>query len=307
VISVPLPRPFNVRRTLGFLRRSSLRTPYHFIDGDRVRRLIRLGGRSALIEFRFATHPRGRLQATIVRTRGKMGHRPPAGPLATGALRRLAAAVWSLDHDLARCYRAFAGDPVMTRLLGHCRGLRMIRTTDVYEALLIAVVNQQVSVASAESIRRRINAALGTRMVNDGFRYVSYPTPRQILEAGIAELRTLGLSRQKARYMLEVAERAAAGALDETIFSALDDAAAAAKLMEIPGVGRWTAEIVMMRGLGRLDVFPAGDVGLAVAVQRAWGRPNRPTEDEMRDLAARWAGWRSYGALYLWHSLGITA
>jgi len=225
----------------------------------------------------------------------------------TAALRRLAATVWSLGDDLQRCYRIFKSDPVMAPLLGHCRGLRMIRTPDPYEALLIAVVNQQVSVASAESIRRRMNAALGDRIVSDGITYITYPSPRRLLATRPTALRALGLSRQKARYVREIAARAAAGALDPALFDALDDEAVIARLMEIPGVGRWTAEIVLMRGLGRADVFPAGDLGLAVAVQRVLGRKDRPTEDEMRALAEHWKGWRSYGALYLWRSLGITA
>jgi DNA-3-methyladenine glycosylase II len=214
--------------------------------------------------------------------------------------------VWSLDDDLRRCYRVFAQDPVMRPLLALSRGLRMIRTPDLYEALMIAIVNQQVSVAAGESIRRKLNAALGDRLTVDGLAYVGAPVPQRVLAAGAAALRGLGLSRQKARYTLEIAERARTGALDPARFNALDDEAAIAKLMEIPGVGRWTAEIVLMRGLGRADVFPAGDLGLIIAVQRLLGRKDRPTEDELRAMAGRWRGWRSYGALYLWKSLGIT-
>ncbi len=307
MISLPLPSPFSVTRTLSFLRNSSLRTPYHFVDARCVRRLVRLDGRPVVVEFGFPAAPSPRLRVTVVRDaadRRQRRDRPPAlGP----TLRRLAAAVWSLDDDLRRCNRILKHDPVMGPLLGHCRGLRMIRTPDLYEALLIAVVNQQVSVAAAEAIRRRMNAALGDRMAGDGIIYTGYPSPRRLLAARSATLRALGLSRQKVRYVLEIADRAAAGILDPVRFGTLDDEAAIAKLMEIPGVGRWTAEIVLMRGLGRTDVFPAGDLGLVVAVQRLLGRKDRPTEDELRAMADRWKGWRSYGALYLWRSLGIAA
>ncbi len=307
MISLPLPSPFSVPRTLSFLQHSSLKTPYHFVDARRVRRLVRLNGRPVLVEFRFGATALAGLRVSGVRAatqrRGRGGEAATLGP----ALRRLAATVWSLEDDLQRCYRIFKGDPVMAPLLGHCRGLRMIRTPDLYEALMIAVVNQQVSVASAESIRRRLYAALGDRMVSDGITYTNRPSPRRLLAARPATLRSLGLSRQKARYLLEIAERAVAGALDPARFDALDDEAAVARLMETPGIGRWTAEIVLMRGLGRADVFPAGDLGLVVAAQRLLGRKDRPTEDELRTMAEQWRGWRSYGALYLWRSLGITA
>jgi DNA-3-methyladenine glycosylase II len=307
MISLPLPRPFSVARTLAFLQNSALRTPYHFVDAHRVRRLVRLDGRPVVVEFGFPAASGARLRVAIVRgpaARKRPGdHHPAIAP----ALRQLAATVWSLGDDLRRCYCIFKDDPVMAPLLRRCRGLRMIRTPDLYEALLIAVINQQVSVAAAESIRRRMNTALGDRMVSNGVTYINYPPPRRLLAARPTTLRTLGLSRQKARYVLEVAERAVCGALAPALFDALDDEAAIEKLMEIPGVGRWTAEIVLMRGLGRADVFPAGDLGLIVAVQRALGRKTRPTEDEVRALAAHWKGWRSYGALYLWRSLGIAA
>ena len=195
----------------------------------------------------------------------------------------------------------------MKRMLAHCRGLRMIRTPDLYEALMIAVVNQQVSVAAAESIRRRLYAGLGDRLTRDGVTYLGCPRPRRLLTARTGELRALGLSRQKARYVREVAERAVTGALDPAVFDDLDDESAITRLGEIPGVGRWTAEVVLMRGLGRADVFPAGDLGLVVAAQRVLERKDRPSEDELRAMAERWRGWRSYGALYLWRSLGIVA
>lgn len=304
MISLPLPSLFNVTRTLSFLQNSSLRTPYHFVDRRRVRRLVRLDGRPAVVEFAFPAASGTRIRVAVIRAAADRGEESPSlGP----ALRRLAAAVWSLDDDLRGCYRMLRRDPVMGPLLGHCRGLRMIRTPDLYEALLIAVVNQQVSVASAESIRRRMNAALGDHTVSDGRTYAGYPPPRRLLAARATTLRGLGLSRQKVRYVREIADRAAAGTLEPALFGGLDDEAAIARLMEIPGVGRWTAEIVAMRGLGRTDVFPAGDLGLVVAVQRLLGQRDRPTEDELRAMAERWKGWRSYGALYLWRSLGITA
>lgn len=305
MVILPLPRPFNVTRTLSFLQHSSLRTPYHFVDTRRVRRLVHLDGRSLVVEFGFSVASRPRLQVTVVREVVGRRRRDAVPPLAP-ALRRLATAVWSLDDDLRCCYRILGHDPVMEPLLTHCRGLRMIRTPDVYEALMIAVVNQQLSVASAEAIRRRLNEALGDRIVVDGITYTGHPSPRRLLAAAPATLRTLGLSRQKIRYVLEIAARAATGHLDPVRFERLDDEAAIASLMEIPGVGRWTAEIVLMRALGRADVFPAGDLGLVVAMQRLLGRKTRPKEDELRTMAEHWRGWRSYGALYLWSSLGIT-
>ena len=83
-------------------------------------------------------------------------------------------------------------------------------------------------------------------------------------------------------------------------WASLSDEEAGDRLGEIKGVGRWTAEIVLMRGLGRPDIFPAGDLGLQAAVQELWGLSERPPEKAVREIAERWAGWRSYAAFYLW-------
>ena len=299
MITLLLPSRFNVARTLAFLRSSSLRTPYHFIGPRRLRRLVRLGGRARVVEFAFSGADT-RLRVGIA------GEPTVPRPLAQ-AMRRLGVHVWSLDIDLARCYKIMRRDPLMAPLLRRCAGLRMIRTPDLYEALLIAVLGQQISVASAESIRRRLMASLGDRTVKDGIVYLGYPPPQRLRDTAPRLLRALGLSRQKVRYVLEVAERAAGGALSSEAFDGLTDEQAIERLTQIPGVGRWTAEIVAMRGLGRADVFPAGDLGLMVAVHRALGCAERPEEADLRTLAERWKGWRSYGALYLWRSLGITA
>jgi DNA-3-methyladenine glycosylase II len=149
---------------------------------------------------------------------------------------------------------------------------------------------------------------MGTCLAAAGFapgeeNHCLYPTPRQLLEAGEPALRAQGVSRQKSAYLLEIADRAAVGELDRTAFAALSDEDAIGRLCEIKGVGRWTAEIVLMRGLGRPDVFPAGDLGLQVAVQELRGMRERPSEKKLRKIAERWRGWRSYAAFYLWMTL----
>ena len=305
-VSVPLPSLFHVNRTLAFLRTSSLRTPYHFGEGHRVRRLVRLRGRPVVVEFMFP-HRGTRLRVAVVPGRAGRDSRAEERREFDPLLRTLATAVWSLDDDLGACYRTLRRDPLMVPLVKRCAGLRMIRTPSLYEVLLIAVVGQQVSVAAAESVRRRLMTALGDRVVRDGVTFTAYPPPRRLLATPPRILRTLGLSRQKTQYVLEIAEQTAGGSLEPGAFERLSDGDAIARLVEIPGVGRWTAEIALMRGLGRPDVFPAADLGLQVAVQRLMKRADRPMEDELRTMAERWAGWRSYGALYLWRSLGIAA
>jgi DNA-3-methyladenine glycosylase II len=215
--------------------------------------------------------------------------------------------LWGLDDDTEDLDASMASDRDMVPLLERFGALRIVRAPDLYEALLVAVIGQQVSVRAAQSIRRRLMGNLGTRVTVDKTPgqedHYLYPTPRQLIKAGESGLREQGLSRQKSTYLLEIAHRAAAGELDREEFAPLSDEEAIRRLCEIKGVGRWTAEIALMRGLGRNDVFAAGDLGLQVAVQELRGMRTRPSEKALRKIAERWKGWRSYAAFYLWMTL----
>lgn len=285
-LTFELPEPFDVELVLTGLRSSSFGTPYSFVGPATVRRVLRFADEPVAVDFTFS---RSRLQATVA----------AGAALTTDELASLTTHLWGLADDLAACYASLGGDPLLGPLVDRFAGLRLIRAADLYEALLSAILGQQISVASAQSVRRRLMVGIGDRLSVEGAEVVGYPSPARLLEAGPDGLQALGITRQKSRYLLEVAERAAGGALEADRFGALDDAAAMATLCAIPGVGRWTAEVALMYGLGRLDILFAGDLALQVAVQRALGREERPGERELRSLGERWAGWRSYAALYL--------
>ncbi len=297
---IPLPPHCNVNRMLAFLRTSALRSPYLVSGPRRLGRLVQWHQRPIVLEFDFPTDTRE--VGVTVDTTGKV--RSTSAQTPRGAdLRQLASLLWGLNDDLTKCYADLRLDPSLVPLLRANRGLRLMRNPDIYEALVMGVIGQQLSVASAAAIRHRLIMTVGERVVVHGREYRGYPSPRRLLAAGGPALREVGMSRPKVRYIQKIAELAATGGLDRDAFDGLDDETAIAQLMEIPGVGRWTAEIALMRGLGRPDVFPAGDLGLTVATQRLLRMRARPKERQLRTLAARWKGWRSYVALYLWASL----
>jgi DNA-3-methyladenine glycosylase II len=280
-----LPEPFAIDWVLACVRGSSFGTPYHFVDEETVRRVVRLGDQAVAVDFAF-DRAHSQLRATVV-----------AG--AAVDLAHLTDHLWGLSDDLTACYAALSADPLLQPLVARFAGLRLIRAASLYEALISAILGQQISVASAQSVRRRLMARLGDRVTVDGADFVAYPAPARLLAAGPDGLQALGVTRQKSRYLLAVAEHAADGYLEHAAFVGLDDAEAVARLCTIPGIGRWTAEVALMYGLGRPDIFFAGDLALQVAVQRLLGRQDRPGERELRLLGERWAGWRSFAALYL--------
>ena len=304
-MQIQLPDRFSVEWMLNHIRTSSYGVPYRFVDERILQRPLWLAGVPAVAEFDLS-----RTGVDGGPARVATAGRRPAGQEGCRHARRARGA--EPDSSGAstttprRHHAAMAADPDLAPLLERFGALRIVRAPDLYEALLVAVIGQQVSVQAAQSVRRRLMRSLGTCLAGSapgGEDHYLYPTPRQLLAAGEAALREQGVSRQKSAYLLEIADRAAAGDLDRAAFAALSDEDAIGRLCEIKGVGRWTAEIVLMRGLGRSDVFAAGDLGLQVAVQEMLGLRERPSEKRLRKIAERWRGWRSYAAFYLWMTL----
>jgi DNA-3-methyladenine glycosylase II len=161
--------------------------------------------------------------------------------------------------------------------------LPLRRQPDGFAALLDAIVGQQVSVASADAIWRRMEAA--------GL------TDRAALAAASDEAcRAVGLSRQKARYGRALAD----SAIDFDALRGLPDAQVVEVLTDVPGIGMWTAEIYAMFALGRADVFAPGDLALQEAARVLFDLPDRPKERALRAMAEAWSPWRSVAATLLW-------
>lgn len=158
-----------------------------------------------------------------------------------------------------------------------------------FEALMRVIVGQQLSVYAAATIWGRVEAL------------VQPMTPQQFLTFDDGKLRAAGLSRQKIAYMRSLAELVAAGQVDFERIPTLDDEAAIGELIQIKGVGRWTAEVYMLFAHGRRDVWPIDDLALMVAAQRLRGMRKRPTKKQMLKLAEAWRPWRGAVSMFLWH------
>ena len=176
-----------------------------------------------------------------------------------------------------------AADPRFAVALRATGPLPLRRTDGGFSALFDAIVSQQVSVASANAIWARLNAA-------------GLTSQSAVANATDDMLRACGLSRQKARYGKALAE--AGIAFD--VLPLLPDEVVITTLTAVPGIGRWTAEIYTMFSLGRADVFAPGDLALQEAAKIVFGLDARPTEKQMRSMALDWSPWRAVAARLLW-------
>ena len=192
-----------------------------------------------------------------------------------------------------------ASDPVMRRLIDARPGFdpeawrRYGPSPDPFGTLLRLVIGQQVSTSAARAILERLSTLFGDRL----------PTPSDLLAAEEGDLRSVGLSRQKLSYVHNLAERVECGTLALDRLTDLPDNEVRATLTAVKGIGPWSADMFLLRELGRPDVLPSGDVGIRNAVQKAYGLPAPPTPAEVDLLGEKWRPHRSLAAAYLFASL----
>jgi DNA-3-methyladenine glycosylase II len=185
-------------------------------------------------------------------------------------------------------------DPVLAAILsrvGPCR-LEVDTRGGPFAALVEAILYQQITGRAAATIHGRLCALAGRRL----------PRPEDLARLGDAELRTVGLSRQKIAYLRDLTERAQDG-LPLLQLRRLPDEDVILTLTAVKGIGRWTAEMFLMFRLGRLDVLPVDDYGVRKAMQKAYRMRALPKPDRMRRVGEAWRPYRSIASWYLWRSL----
>ena len=180
------------------------------------------------------------------------------------------------DKDLARIASTYGPPPLWEREPG-------------FHTLIHIILEQQVSLASARAAYRRLEEA-------------AHPLePRSLLELSDQELGQIGFSRQKAGYGRGLAHAVLDGRLDLPGLDDLEDGEAREQLMQVKGIGPWTADVYLLMALGRPDIWPRGDLALEVAIQRVKGWSRRPTPEEARKMSDGWKPWRAVAARLLWH------
>jgi len=224
-------------------------------------------------------------------------------PISTSEQRRAANVVrrlFNLAFDLVPFYRDVQRDPVMARVTRRLRGLKSPRTQTVFEALVASIIEQQISLSAAHSMERRVVKMFGRRLrVRDG-RYYAFPTPQALASATPKRLRARGLSSRKIEYIRDMAKAIAEGRLDlERFRRCADTEVVIGELRRTRGIGRWTAELTVLRGMAALDVMPADDLGLRRVIAHYYADDRRIGADEARAIAERWGRWKGLAGYYL--------
>ena len=189
----------------------------------------------------------------------------------------------------------------MRRIIEHVGPCRLAERmhTNRLRVLVTAIIAQQISWHAARTVEARFCALYGCDSTD---RRSRFPEPERILATPMRRLRAAGLSRQKVRYIRDIAARASNGALPLGRLGRMKDEEIMERLTAVKGIGRWTAEIFMLFSLGRPDVLPVDDLGLQHAMRIAYGLRRMPSEKQMLALAEAWRPHRSVASWYLWRS-----
>jgi DNA-3-methyladenine glycosylase II len=184
-----------------------------------------------------------------------------------------------------------AADPALAELVERYRGLGLVSRGDPFGTLARSIVGQQISVRAADAVWLRFTAALPEI------------TPQAVMEAGVGGLAGCGLSARKTEYLVDLAAHFASGRLDPENWTALDDEALIALLVDVRGIGRWTAEMFLIFNQLRPDVFPLDDLGLQRAIHERYFAGEKQPRRVLAAVGERWRPWRSVATWLLWRSL----
>lgn len=220
-----------------------------------------------------------------------------------GRLRALIGRMLDLDADLAAVHRQLSCDDVLGPFVSRQPGVRLLRFPDPFEAIVRAILGQQVSLAAAASTAARL-----TRELSHGGReraaprLRALPAPKVIAKASEQSLRAAGLTGAKARALQAVGRAVVQGDLNLHALATASPNEIDEELCALPGIGPWTASYVRMRGFGDRDAFPAADLGVLKALAHHLRLPRVSARDAL-DIAEAWRPWRGYATLHLWQSL----
>ncbi len=272
--------PFRLDLTAWALRRR----PVNLIDrwdGGAYRRVLVIGDRP--VEVAVIQEPHGehcRLRVTVTGGQGET----PLKPAVIAALQRLL----GFQRDLSDFYAVAAADRKLAPLAQRFRGLKPPRFPSVFEALVNAVACQQLSLSLGILLLSRLASAFGPALGAGTRRCFGFPKPQVLAGLAPEAFRQLGFSLQKGRAIIELARFCLENPDFGAELESSADNVAIARLLKLRGIGRWSAEYVLLRGLGRLNVYPGDDVGARNNLRR-WLRLRKPLDyDRARRVTARW-------------------
>jgi DNA-3-methyladenine glycosylase II len=206
----------------------------------------------------------------------------------------------NLKLDLNPFFEDVRNDKVMSALVRKLRGLKSPTTATVFEALIDSIVEQQISLNVAHSLAKKLIKTFGDTLEIANEVYYAFPTPQKLASATIEQLRQCGLSAKKAEYIKEISKLVSDRKLDLEKFKEYEDLEEIInELDKIRGIGIWTAELTMVRGMQKFEAIPADDLGVRRCISHYYFGGSKISAEEARHIAEKWGNWKGLASFYL--------
>lgn len=207
--------------------------------------------------------------------------------------------IFRWDQSLEQINSHFS-ETELSPLFQEYRGLPHIRDFSVYHSLVTCIIHQQLNLSFSYTLTKRFVEKYGMKYEGVWF----HPMPEKTAKIPYEDLQELQFSRRKAEYLVDTSKLIAEGALDLNALEEMDDEKVLTKLIKIRGIGPWSAQSILLFGMGRENLMPAADVGIQNGLKNLRKQDVKPTPADLIDASKTWSPYNSYAALYLWESLG---
>ena len=213
--------------------------------------------------------------------------------------RNMVKSIFNLDFKLKYFYEDMKEDKILSKLIPKLRGLNSPTTPTFFDSIVTSIIEQQISLKAAHSIETRMIKKYGEKLNLEGRTYFAFPTTEKLSKLKKEDLRECGLSFRKAEYVIGLSNCIEDDKIDLNECKNRSTPDVINELMKIRGIGRWTAELAVVRGLHRLVALPADDIGLRRVVAHYYNADKPISGDELREIAKRWGKWSGLAAFYL--------
>ncbi len=214
-------------------------------------------------------------------------------------IKEIVNSIFNLDFNLRDFYKDMKEDKLISKLTIQLKGLNSTRTPTFFEAIVSSIIEQQISLKAAKSIETHMIKTFGDALELNNMTYYAFPTPETLSKLKKDDLRSVGLSFRKAEYVIGLSKNINNDKLDLETLKSKDTQEIINKLLTIRGIGTWTAEFSVIKGLHRLVVVPTEDIGLRRIISHYYNNGNPVTANEINDIAKPWGKWSGLAIFYL--------
>ena len=207
--------------------------------------------------------------------------------------------IFDTESDLKHLYKFMDSDPILRRVKENNYGLKHCSYSTVFEGIINAIIQQQISLKVAFHMTSLLVKKFGEHILINNKEFWEFPLPEKLADATIEDLKGCKLSRRKAEYIINFLRAVTKGKFDPELLKKLNHNQVTEKLMQFKGLGRWTAEVVIVTSIGLEGVSPAGDLGVRKAISHFYSNDNLMSEDEVRKLTDKWGKYNGIISYYL--------